>query len=491
MTRRPFEGSYAMMLTIALSALVPYILVTTAYSLYSADVMRATGAGETALEVVAGIATAGYCFGALLAGDLINRIPQRHLFLICEAMFVAGCVVTALAGGTLSYGAGRILTGFATGLLLITALPPVIRRFPAERMPFSAVFINIGFFGAVTAGPLIGGLVAWSHQWRVFYLVLAGVGAVAWVLAFLTLPTEEPPNRDLPFDMSAILLGLAATVLPFWGAAELTGHGFGSPLFLVPMTVGLICFVALLVTEYRRKNALAPVKRMASTFPLIGTIVAMVGGGVLVTFLMLAMRLEMEVNGSTPLATGLSFWPQVLAVVAAAALVGFVLRTRYLPVLVLCGMVLLIAAGALLLARPVEGAAVPLLAAALLGLGAGTTVAPGLFLAGFSLPAAVLGRLFALIELVRSVADFILAPVMLKIARLASSGEGLTADGIHVAVWITLGLTVASALGCVGIYLAGTRRLPQPNLTAWLDEGGTAVVSPALGARFRRTGDEG
>ena len=57
-----------------------------------------------------------------------------------------------------AYGVGRVLQGLMTGLLLVIALPPVIQRFPPPRMPTTAAAINIGFFGAVTVGPLLGGI---------------------------------------------------------------------------------------------------------------------------------------------------------------------------------------------------------------------------------------------------------------------------------------------------------------------------------------------
>lgn len=119
------------------------------------------------------------------------------------------------------YGAGRVLIGFATGLLLVAALPPVIQHFPPDRMPMTAVAIDIGFFGAVTAGPLLGGAVALGGVWRWFYGGLAGIGVCVIITALFTLPDPKPFNPDLPFDKSAILLAAAATALPFWATGEL------------------------------------------------------------------------------------------------------------------------------------------------------------------------------------------------------------------------------------------------------------------------------
>jgi MFS family permease len=484
---RPLEGRYGVMLAIAILALVPFILLTTAAAFLSEQVSRDLAASQTGLAVISGIATAGYAFGALLGGDLINRFPQRSLFLVCEGMFVLGCLLAAIAGGTLLYGAGSVLTGFATGLLLVVALPPVIRRFPAGRLPVTAIFINIGFFGAVTAGPLIGGLIAAGHGWRWLYAALAGVGIGVLIAALLSLPDQEPQNPGLRFDKSGIALGLGATVLPFWAAGELTGHGFDSFLFAVPMAVGLACLVALLVTEYHKDEPLSPVKQMWHTLPVIGTLTAMVGGGAFVTFLTLAAEFLLKVEHRPPLEAGFAFWPQVLGVIATACLLGLLLRTRYLPVLVLAGMAALMAGGALLLGleSAKTGIVIPS-AAALLGLGAGGTVSPALFLAAFSLSSRMVGRAFALVELIRSVADFILAPVMVEIARLTSGEAQLTAHGIHNAVLITLVITGAASLFGLALYLTGGVGLPQPDLEGWLEGDQPAIVSPRLGEKLRR-----
>ena len=36
------------------------------------------------------------------------------------------------------------------------SIAPIIRRFPAERLPITFIFINIAFFGAIAAGPSAG-----------------------------------------------------------------------------------------------------------------------------------------------------------------------------------------------------------------------------------------------------------------------------------------------------------------------------------------------
>lgn len=484
---RPLEGHYGVSVTIALLALSPYVVLTSASVFYQPQLMQELGSGRVSLELIAGLGTAGYAFGALLGGDLTNRFRQRSLFLLFEALFVCGSLIAASAHASLAYGSGRVLQGLATGVLLVNTLPPVIRGFPAQRMPRTAGFVNIGFFGAVTAGPLLGGIVAAEHAWRYFYGGLAGLGLVALSLAALALPDRPPPNQGLKFDLVAIGLGLAATVLSFGAVSILAGQSFSSVLFWLPLTLGLGALLALLLTEYHRDEPLSPVKMMWSTFPVTGTLAAMLGGGAYMTLVMLPIERQLLAHQLPPLQVGLAFWPQLIGVLISAILLTLLLRTRYLALLILGGLLGLIAAG---IAVAVLGAQHPyslpsLAAVGVLGLAAGATVSPGMYLAGLSLPAAILGRVFALVELVRSIANFLLYPVMLKLAQHLSRLAPIDSAGLEHAVFITVLIAAGTIAACLGIYLSGCRRLMRPDIQGWLEQQRVALDSPPLGAALR------
>lgn len=376
---------------------------------------------------------------------------------------------------------------FTTGLLLVIALPPVVRQYPAKKMVLTSGAVNLGFFGATTAGPLVGGEVAFGHDWRWLYAGFGGVALLVLATSWFTLPSKPAPKPDARFDFAAVALALVATVLPFWAAGELTGHPFNSYWFMVPVAAGLGCFVAMLLTEYHQKNPLSPVKKMWHTIPLVGTIAAMIGGGAFITFLVLAERYEMMTLHRQALPTGLFFWPQIAGVIVATGALMLLVNTRFLPLLVLFGMLMLIAGGALLLELLAGGPPSLLLSAAgLLGLGAGATVSPGLWMASFSLPSKLVGRTFALVELVRSEADFMMAPVIVGVAIAVSGSAKPTAPGIHYALWISLLITIATTVLMAAIYLTGTAKLPKPDLSKWLKGDEPGLESPPLMAIFRK-----
>ena len=56
---RFLDGSYAASLTAAIIALSPFIVVTTAYAMFTQQVQKELGTSQTALSIISGLSTAG------------------------------------------------------------------------------------------------------------------------------------------------------------------------------------------------------------------------------------------------------------------------------------------------------------------------------------------------------------------------------------------------------------------------------------------------
>jgi len=226
---------------------------------------------------------------------------------------------------------------------------------------------------------------------------------------------------------------------------------------------------------------------MWNTMPVAGVLVSMIGGGTFFTLFVLTQQYGATTQHLLPLRSGLSFWPALVGVLISATLFGPIVRTRLLPAFALGGMLCLIVAAILLLnSATLQVTALEELGYGVLGLGAGATVAPGLWMASLSLESKMVGRIFALVELVRSEANFLMAPIILKIAQGASGGSGaVSTTGFHLGIWITLGLTVTLTVLGVVIYLAGGAGMQRPDLRVWLKENRPAWASPELFAIAR------
>jgi MFS family permease len=475
------RGRYATVVAIALLGLCPNVMLSTAFLPLQDLIASDLSARATGVDVAQGMGNAAYAVGAVIAAQVAQRFGQRPFFLGYQATFVLASLVTASATALPWFLVGRVGQGLAAGAMLISALPPLVTRFGAARLPLTVVIVDVGMFGAATLGPIVGGVVAASGSWRALMVWLAVAAVLGLAVAWAGYPRLDPVDVTVPIDRAALLLSTAATVLIFFATSYLSGASLTSPWVLGPLLGGLAALGALAAVERRKVKPLMPIGVLTTQLPVSGMVVALVGGAVFVTVLGLLQTYSMQVAGLSPSATGWAFWPMPMGMLVAASAFGLLFRTRYVPVLANTGLAALVVAALVpLTISPVRAAAVVGVASAFLGFGAGATVSPGLFMCGLGLPSKALGRAFALVQLLRSVATYAVVPVVIfAVGEAAALSAGVKGGLIAMALLSAVGLVVA-----LGLPALSGARLRAPDLDAWL-EGGQALPSPATGVHLR------
>ena len=482
MRQGPLAGRYVAVAAMVMLALVPYLALSAALGPLTPIIGKQLHMSMQTLSLSSGLANAAYAVGTVLAVQFAQHLPQRRMLLGYAVLLVIGSILAASAQDPGMYIAGRVIQGLCTSLLLIAAVPPLAIGYPANKLRDTAVIMNMCIFGAVALGPFIGGLQAQSDAWRPLFWIVAGIALAALVLAVLTFEDAPPANLDSPRDLPAIALAAVGCVAAFFGASQLTSHHFLDPVVIVPLLGGLAAIVILVVYQYRAKRPLLTVRTMlTSTMPVAGIAVALFAAAASVSATVLTAA---ALTGHySPLHIGVLYLPEVAGAVITAVVLGLVIRTRAMHYLPLAGMVFL-AAGILVFAINVPSSqAATLLGSGLTGIGLGATVAPALFVAGFSLPSANLQRVFAIVELFRAVAAFMIAPIFVYFAANIDSNTDV---GTQIALWIGFGLAVAGALVGVALYALGGARPQTPDLERFLAGEHPAWHSPPLLAKFRR-----
>ena len=475
MPKGPLTQKYPADAALVVSSLIPYLALTAAIFPLLQLISKSTGLSMMTLDVVVAVSTAGYAMGTVLAVQLAVHLPSRRLLVLYEVLLVIGSVLAAWAPSGPVFIAGFIIQGLCTSLLLIAAVPPLVTQWPAGKMPITGGIMNLCIFGAVAIGPTAGAIMASSGSWRPLFWAVAAVAAIALVLSLLTFEDEPPTAPDSPWDFVAIGLATVGSIAAFYGAGRLQGTGSADAASLAPLIGGFVLIAVLIVYEYRATNPLMPVKAAATTAPVAGIYMALTASAA--SFGMMELALESLKKSSTPVATGLIFVPEFIGAAVIAAVFGALFRTRFTPVLAMSGMAVIAGAAGLFLAV-LHGAGAPVAAATgILGLGVAATVSPGLFMAGFSLRAAQLQRVFAMIELMRAVTAFLIAPILVYLSTVLGSSPSA---GVNWALWICLGIAALGFLGGVALYLAGYRRLQTPDIERWQEEGEPAWDSPRL-----------
>jgi MFS family permease len=462
-------------------ALIPYLALSAALQPLTPIIAKQLHTSLQTMSLSSGLANAAYAAGTVLAVQLAQHLPQRRMLIVYATLLVIGSVLAAAAQDPGMYIAGHVLQGFCTSLLLISAVPPLAIGYPASKLRTTAMIMNLCIFGAVALGPAIGGLQAQSHSWRPLFWIIAAIAASALVLSILTFDDAPPANPDSPRDLPAIALAAVGCVAAFFGASQLLTHHFLSGETIAPLLGGLATIVVLIVYQYRAKRPLLTIRTMlTSTMPVAGIVVALFAAAASVSATALTAGVLAERYG--PLHLGLLYLPEVAGAAITAVLLGIVITRRAIHYLPLAGMVFLAAGIAVFRIDVPSSQAATLIGSGLTGIGLGATVAPALFVAGFSLPSASLQRVFAIVELMRAVAAFMIAPIF---AHLAATVGGNLDAGTGIALWIGLGLALGGAAIGIAIYALGGARPQTPDIDRFVAGEAPAWYSPPLLARVR------
>ena len=484
MRQGKLAGRYPAAAAMVIFALVPYLGLSAALQPLTPIIGGQLHMSTQTMSLGFGMANAAYAVGTVLAVQFAQLLPQRRMMVLYAMLLVIGSVLAAAAQDPAMFIAGHVLQGLCTSLLLIAAVPPLALGFGLEKFRWTAMIMNVCIFGAVALGPVVGGIQASAHAWRPLFWVVAGIAVAALVLALLTFEDAPPADRDAPRDPLAIGLAASGCAAAFYGASELLTHRFLDVQTLVPLIGGLALIVVLVVNQYRSRHPLLTIRTMlTSTVPVAGIVVALSAAAASVSATVLTAD-ELAPH-YTPLHLGLLYMPELGGALLTAVALGVVLKRREIHYLPLAGMAFLAAGIAVFRIQLPPSETLTVIGSGLTGIGLGAAVAPALFVAGFSLAAASLQRVFAIVELFRAVAAFMIAPVFV---HFAATVGGNSRTGTGIALWIGFGLAIAGALAAVGLYALGRARAQTPDLERFMNGEGPAWYSPPLlaGIRNRR-----
>src|SRR3954447_2450028 len=243
--------------------------------------------------------------------------------------------------------------------------------------------------------------------------------------------------------------------------------------------VGAAALVAAILWEFFSRRPLMPIRGLAHTYPVIGILTAMIAGASSVALIQLSQT-ALQQKGLSPVHAGMLFWPEFAAAVVAAVAFCSLFRTRYTPILAFAGLLLLGGGGALVVNAATGPDALVVVGSGLIGLGTGFSVAPALFITGFSMPSKSLPRSFAVIGLLRGVAAFLAGPLLLPLAETVGSSP---VSGLETASWIGFALPLGGAAVVLLVFLLGHGRLQAPDIEPWVQGDKPAIEShPVLAA---------
>ena len=160
----------------------------------------------------------GFALMNLFHGALADSFGRRPVILWGLGAFTlasVGCALAPTIGWLIFF---RAMQGMSTGAGMVVSRAIIRDMFPpadAQRV-MSQVTIYFGVAPAVA--PMVGGLIFVYGNWHAIFWLLAGIGAVLWLLNWRSLPETLHAGHVQPFEVRHLLRG-------YWQL-------FGDPRFL-------------------------------------------------------------------------------------------------------------------------------------------------------------------------------------------------------------------------------------------------------------------
>lgn len=310
--------------------------------------------------------------GLLLGGRVSDLLSRRAVFLAGLGLFTAASIASGFAESGAQLVGARAVQGLSAALLTPSALALITTTYAgAQRKTALAVWGAVGSLG-VAAGVLVGGAITTWTSWQFIFWVNGPVGLVAFLVGRRIIAREDVarPDRaafDLPGALT-VLAGLALAVYTLGGTAT---HGWVSIWTATGLGVSAVLLVAFLRLEQRAAKPLLPPHVWKVDALVSGTAVMLGVTGLLVGSVFLTSIFMQTVLGFSALRTGVAFLPFALALTAGTVLARHLLALLTPRLVATSGLVVVVAAAALLSTAPADAQYAADLLPGLVGLGLG------------------------------------------------------------------------------------------------------------------------
>lgn len=405
----------------------------------------------------------------LLAGSLSDVFGRKKVLFAGLIGFGVTSLLCAFAPTVEFLIVSRALQGIAGALLVPSSLAIILANFtgPAQGRAIGTwtAFTSV----ANIAGPILGGVLVDQLSWR--YVFGINVLPIAITLILLTkLEADHPRLPGVTIDWVGAVLGILGLGLPVFALIEQSNFGWGSPVVLVPLVVGILALAGFIVNERLTRQPMLPLTLFRVRNFWVGNVSTfLIYGALSLGFFSLAVFLQ-QVAGYSATQAGFAMIPTSLLLIGLSSLFGR-LSGRIGPRLFMTVGPFLAGTGFLLMLR-IDGSADYLTqvlpAIVVFGLGMAITVAP--------LTAAILGAIdparSGIASAVNNAVSRVAGLIAVAFASVIAGSIVLDLGGFHRVAMVTAVFFFAG--GAVSLIGIRNPRHSAPTAAAGSDKLGTS-----------------
>ncbi len=194
----------------------------------------------------------------LVGGVLGDRYGRKRIFLIGTVLFATTSVWCGLSPSIEMLIAARAAQGVAGALLTPASLAIISAAFRDETERGRAIGTWSGFTAITAAsGPVLGGWLVENVTWRWVFFINLPLAIIVVAVTLHGVPESRDEGAGRLDVIGAVLatIGLGALV---FGLIEAPARGWGNPLVLVSLVIGVTGLAAFVFAETRVSSPMMP-----------------------------------------------------------------------------------------------------------------------------------------------------------------------------------------------------------------------------------------
>jgi EmrB/QacA subfamily drug resistance transporter len=296
---------------------------TSAVSILLPAISEDTGMSvETLQWAVTGYSLVGAAV-IITSGSLGDVFGRKRVFQFGLLLFVASCVLIALANSGEMVIAGRVVQGAAGATILACGLSLLsVANEGDEQLRAVSLWGAAAAVGAA-AGPLLGGALVELTGWQGLFWIDAGVAVLCMLLTYATVTESRDPDAPRSIDAAGTTL-VALTLMPLILGVSKSGEwGWLSAPTLLCFGITVAAGYAFVAVERRVRAPLLDLALLRNRVLVGATIAILIGAGT-INGLMYLLSLYFQNPATlafTPLQAGLATLPATVGLVVVAPFV--------------------------------------------------------------------------------------------------------------------------------------------------------------------------
>jgi EmrB/QacA subfamily drug resistance transporter len=244
----------------------------------------------------------------LTSGALADRFGRKRLFCTGLAVFTLFSLVCGLAGNSLVLIVARALQGLGGAAMFATSLALIGQDFKGRQRGTAIAAWSATVGGAVSVGPLLGGVLTDGLGWRWIFFVNVPIGVLTLAGSLARMRNVRDPGAR-GIDVAGLVTFSGGLFLLVLGLIRGNGDGWGSGRIVGLLSGAAATLLLFVIVERRQPRPmfdLSLFRKAAFTGVSLGTFA--IGAGMFALLLYLTLYLQ-DVLGYSPLQGGLRLLP--------------------------------------------------------------------------------------------------------------------------------------------------------------------------------------